>query len=204
METLNREHLRVELQKKFVEYKTYFHRKLGNTVISIDESPKERNLAAYNHDYNTIKIHPEVISGIHESINQGAPQKGQKLVIFDSLLHEMIHKYCCKFLGVTKGVDPDHGPRFKNQCNKIAKRLGLVVTNQEKYNRFPLETRHANFYKGAMNSQEEQEEKCATRILYELYKEKSIDKGFSDFTPGKKYLADLGFEGFELAIKDLL
>jgi hypothetical protein len=73
---------------------------------------------------NQIRIRPSLWYGAHPAVRGGAEHaEGRYRVLADILLHEKIHLYQD---GVA--LQPEsgyHGPRFRDECNRIGRLLGL-------------------------------------------------------------------------------
>jgi hypothetical protein len=187
METMNLEECEVELHKTFDDYnKEYFGGKLNNPAFLL-ETPKTKGYAGYDCHDKKMRIDPKVITAKDKkTINPEAPIKGRMRLIFDALLHEMIHKYCCEFLKVDESKYKGHGPIFEDQCNRISEIWGwdMAEFKGKKYDAFPLCFHPPeDFYMGAslefsdeMNKQWREEPPCDNEterreIVKRIYKQ---------------------------------
>ena len=140
------------LQEKFDSYnREFFDGKIAKQDKLLEQPKVWTWSASYNFESHRIKIHPELITGSHYSINPEAPIKGIELYIFDSLLHEMIHKYCVEVLDVKE--NDGHGPEFEKKCYEIAETLMLEIIDEKDIECFPLNSRPKYYYMGAWRTQ---------------------------------------------------
>jgi hypothetical protein len=109
-----------------------------------------------------IRLRPSLLTGTHRAVRDGDEYKeGRFLLVADVLLHETVHQFIYEVHGLSERSYHGHGPRFRDECNRIGQILGLPPVRVAKRRGrdkdrpscapWPLNVRPAGYYLGAFD-----------------------------------------------------
>jgi hypothetical protein len=74
-----------------------------------------------------IRIRPSLLTGKHPDVIDGQNYTdGRFLFVADILLHEMVHQFNQEVIRADESSYHGHGPIFRDKCNEIGGKLGLL------------------------------------------------------------------------------
>jgi hypothetical protein len=83
--------------------------------------------------HGQVRLRPSLLTGAHPSVRPGPEHaEGRFLFVADVLLHESLHQWQHEVLGDLEGGYHGHGPKFRDQCNRIGAMLGLPPVRTSK------------------------------------------------------------------------
>jgi hypothetical protein len=83
--------------------------------------------------HGQVRLRPSLLTGTHPSIRAGDKYaEGRFRLVADVFLHETIHQWQHEVLGDLEGGYHGHGPKFRDQCNRIGALLGLPPVRTSK------------------------------------------------------------------------
>ena len=156
-----------ELYLKWHEYKRiYFNdAPMVQPIIEIDAVHTLKRWGEYSFKNGSglsgkITIRDSIAKGsyLHFDLQVDPTGVGHKRLVFDLLLHEMVHQYVYEVLGKSESSYSGHGPAFKEECNRIGEIIGLPpVRDCKRRGRYaelpsckewPFNVRPDGYYKG--------------------------------------------------------
>ena len=134
-------------------------------IILLAEPSKPSRLGDYSPvgaygSRSQIRIRPSLLTGTHPHTLPGKEyEKGRFLFVADIALHETIHLWQDEIEGDLEPAYHGHGPLFRDKCNEIGQKLGLLPVRTCKKrgkdaelpscSHFPHNVRPKNYYQGA-------------------------------------------------------
>jgi hypothetical protein len=83
--------------------------------------------------HGQVRLRPSLLTGSHPSVRGGDQYaEGRFLFVADVFLHETVHQWQHEVLGDLEGGYHGHGPKFRDQCNRIGALLGLPPVRTSK------------------------------------------------------------------------
>ena len=120
--------------------------------------------------HGQVLLRPSLLTGSDPSVRAGEQYaEGRFLLVADVFLHETIHQSQHEVQGDLEGGYHGHGPKFRDQCNRIGATLGLPPVRTSKARGkdkalpscayWPHCVRPAEYYQGAYVTERRKEEK---------------------------------------------
>jgi hypothetical protein len=120
--------------------------------------------------HGQVRLRPSLLTGAHPSVREGDQyDEGRFRFVADVFLHETVHQWQHEVLGDLEDGYHGHGPKFRDQCNRIGALLGLPPVRTSKARGkdkalpscayWPHCVRPAEYYQGAYVSERKKIEK---------------------------------------------
>jgi hypothetical protein len=129
--------------------------------------------------HGQVRLRPSLLTGSHPSVRAGDQYaEGRFRFVADVFLHETVHQWQHEILGDLEDGYHGHGPKFRDQCNRIGALLGLPPVRTSKARGkdkalpscayWPHCVRPAEYYQGAYVSERRKEEKAGVPATVSL------------------------------------
>jgi hypothetical protein len=83
--------------------------------------------------HGQVRLRPSLLTGTHPSVRGGGQYaEGRFLFVADVFLHETVHQWQHEVLADLEDGYHGHGPKFRDQCNRIGALLGLPPVRTSK------------------------------------------------------------------------
>ena len=83
--------------------------------------------------HGQVRLRPSLLTGSHPSVRGGDQYaEGRFRLVADVFLHETVHQWQHEVLGDLEDGYHGHGPKFRDQCNRIGTLLGLPPVRTSK------------------------------------------------------------------------
>jgi hypothetical protein len=83
--------------------------------------------------HGQVRLRPSLLTGSHPSVRPGDQYaEGRFRFVADVFLHETVHQWQHEVLGDLEDGYHGHGPKFRDQCNRIGALLGLPPVRTSK------------------------------------------------------------------------
>jgi hypothetical protein len=137
--------------------------------------------------HGQVRLRPSLLTGTHSCVQSGGEYaEGRFLFVADVFLHESAHQWQHEVLGDLEDAYHGHGPKFRDQCNKIGAILGLPPVRTSKARgkdkrlpscaHWPHCVRPAGYYLGAFPVEEREARKESVVCLETAWKVAGLDE----------------------------
>jgi hypothetical protein len=116
----------------------YFSSALVTPYVLFAEPSSPQRLGDYSRvsgfgGHGQVRLRPSLLTGSHPSVRADDKYaEGRFLFIADVFLHETVHQWQHEVLGDLEDGYHGHGPKFRDQCNRIGALLGLPPVRTSK------------------------------------------------------------------------
>jgi hypothetical protein len=116
----------------------YFGGALVTPYVLFAEPSSPQRLGDYSRvsgfgGHGQVRLRPSLLTGTHPSVRGGDQYaEGRFLLVADVFLHETVHQWQHEVLGDLEDGYHGHGPKFRDQCNRIGALLGLPPVRTSK------------------------------------------------------------------------